>query len=87
MSVQIILPKSVEPDMRCLLCGCPFWKDQRGRYERHIVQCVKANEERIHGLRPAVKNPHIFSGRAYDPDLKRWIERHKQEIVEDRKRL
>jgi hypothetical protein len=62
-----------------------FYKDQLSAYERHVVKCVHANVEKIEAERPSVKNPLLYG--IWDKELEAWMGKHREALLEDRKRL
>jgi hypothetical protein len=57
---------------RCRVCKCPFYEDEsRSRIERHLIDCVKANHDRLMADR-ARQHPEIM--RPWDPEFAAWIQ-------------
>jgi hypothetical protein len=65
------------------LCKTPFW--ERHQYEHHVTGCATAHAEEIHQMRPSVKAP-AFDG-PWDKELGAWLEVHRDEVIEGRKRM
>lgn len=89
---HIWTPKSFtqEPKYVCtvpkadgLTCGKPFYEDEREKYERHAVKCAQENAESIHKLMVQTRTP--ISGGV--PDLEEWVAKHREELIEGRKKL
>lgn len=64
------------------VCGHPIFEGERP--EQHIVPCARRHEEHIRAYRDRT-HPEIM--RAWDKDLEGWIGRHRQEILDGRKKL
>lgn len=79
----IILPRGAGPKMRCTFCGHPFWDGEQRKYAKHVRQCVEANEEEIAKASP--RNHELFAGS--DRELEDYVAKHRQEILEGRKRI
>jgi hypothetical protein len=57
---------------RCRVCHCPFFEDEsRSRIERHIIECVKANHDRLMADRKR-QHPEIMA--PWDPEYAKWIQ-------------
>lgn len=75
MSSPLIIVTSA-PDRvivdRCRICRAPFYEDEsRSRIERHIIDCVNANRDRLMADRRR-QHPEVM--KPWDPEYARWIQ-------------
>lgn len=77
-----------ETEFLCRICKAEFTKDETSAFERHVNACYAANEAELRGKSLREKAPGIFDPeRSGDVELGKWIKRHRDALLEDRKKL
>jgi hypothetical protein len=71
--MELIVPTTGKKVIdRCRICRTPFFEDEpRTRIERHIIDCTRANHDRIMAERRRM-HPDIML--PWDPEYARWIQ-------------
>jgi hypothetical protein len=66
------------------LCGFPIFEGESPRVmERHIRRCVSENEAHIHAARNRA-HPDIL--KPWDTEFHAWVQKHREALIEGRKR-
>lgn len=80
-------PVAVDPENETLFefCNHPFFEHEGQRaIDYHVSRCSREHHEMIvRYLR--TRRPEVMQ--AWDKDLERWVSRHRDELVEGRKKL
>lgn len=82
------------PQWICLVCLTPFFEGEERAFERHVAGspstpgCAEREEARLRDLSLRERMPAIFDPlQSGDVDLELWIQKHRQALLEDRKKL
>ncbi len=89
MGLIVVRHNDREPAYRCLCCSDGiFYEGEERAYEGHVILCAKRHDaemeaESLRSKAPAIFDPFV-SG---DVELDRWVRVHREELLEDRKRI
>jgi hypothetical protein len=85
--LEVVRHNAGAPKYVCRLCHQPFFDGEHRAYERHVVGCSTANEQRL--IEQSIKQrlPELYGDEAGDPELERWVDRHRTALQEKRMRI
>lgn len=78
------------PAYICRVCKeAVFARGEETAFERHVVRCANRHEDELRALSLRAKAPFFFDPRdaSRDQDLERWTKAHRDEILENRKKM
>lgn len=91
--LTLLVPAEHAPAFQCTVpvglddcCGATFSIHERTDFERHVQKCIKAHEEVIRAASPSIRRDVLGNG-IWDKDLEKWMEKHRDALLEDRKRI
>jgi hypothetical protein len=92
VTITVILHTSDRrPKWICNVCQeAAFAEDEHRQFERHVVRCAAAHEERLREMSLRHKAPFLFDPQnedARDVDHEAWVKEHRSEVLEGRKKL
>lgn len=86
--MEIWIPGQAEekrPKLLCRVCGDRFVESLT--YERHVVECSNKHDTEIRESSMSHKFPNMYGPEAGVPDLEQWVDKHRDEIIEGRKKM
>lgn len=85
--MEIWLPERARPVLFCRVCGEGYPERDRAGYERHVVRCADEHQDQLAELRLSARLPAIYGEDTIDRELEGWVDEHRVELIEGRKRL
>lgn len=71
----------------CTVCKEGFTADEAEKYQRHVVDCAKKNEDELRKLSMREVAPGIFGDEGWDTEFEKWVRDNSEAILEDRLRV
>lgn len=92
VTITVILHNSDRrPAFICNVCQeAVFAKDEHRAFERHVIRCAAANEDKLRQMSLRNKAPALFDPQnedARDVAHEAWVKEHHDEVLEGRKKL
>lgn len=94
VALTVIRRHEGPPQWICLVCLTPFFEGEETAFERHVAGtasmpgCAEREEEKLRAQSLRDRMPEIFDPlQSGDVDLELWIQKHRQALLEDRKKL
>ncbi len=86
--IVVIGGQERRPRYRCMACDVVFYDGEERVYERHVVACSEVHDAELRAMSVRQRDPAIFDPQVSgDVELGQWIKRHREALLEDRKKL